>query len=79
MFWLDMILSLTLPFVAAGVFGVMMAVVFRHTVFNDKAVFTPPQPVAGHSRRKADRHRLARWESPMDAEIEHLKRKNLGF
>ena len=81
MFWLDMVLTLTLPVVAMGLVGVVVAVVMRYTAFSSTAAYAPTRP--GGAREKAPRHghrvHVNGWESPLDAEIQRLKRKNMGL
>ncbi len=81
MFWLDMVLTLTLPVVAMGLVGLVVAVVMRYTAFSGTAAYAPSRP--GGVRDKAPRHaqhvQVNGWESPLDAEIQRLKRKNMGL
>ena len=77
MFWLDMVLTMTLPIVAMVLVGVMTAVIMRFTVFSSNAVYAPSRP--SRASEKIRRAHVNGWESPLDAEIQHLKRKNMGL
>ena len=78
---IDVLLSLTLPFVFCGFVGGIIAVIMRHTV--------TPETIDRAQRKNAAKDQLHpehtreavkphAWESPLDAEIQRLKRKSLG-
>ncbi len=78
MFWLDMLLTMTLPIVAMVLVGVITAIIMRYTVFSSNAMYAPSRP--GRASEKASRRaHVNGWESPLDAEIQRLKRKNMGL
>ncbi|HEX5369350.1 MAG TPA: hypothetical protein VFY10_08060 [Dehalococcoidia bacterium] len=77
---MDMILSLMLPIVAMVLVGMLTALIIRYTALSDKAAYASPRPsrVSEIVPRRRHRH-VNGWESPLDAEIQHLKRKSMGL
>jgi hypothetical protein len=85
MFWLDVLLSLSLPFVCVGALGVAMGVLMRRATLKPETLdkLQEREGVSGRSLPTTPRvhqHRNASgWESPLDAEIQRLKRKSMGL
>ncbi|HEX5139953.1 MAG TPA: hypothetical protein VFX19_03350 [Dehalococcoidia bacterium] len=80
MFWIDVLLSLALPFVFCGLIGGMMAI-FMHRAVTPEAVnrIRAKNSRPGHTPSHwYDGVKPHAWESPLDAEIQRLKRKSLG-
>ena len=77
----DVLLSLTLPFVFCGFVGGVIAIVMRYTVTPDTIDRVnrknAPKDLL-HPEHLRDAVKPKSWESPLDAEIQRLKRKSLG-
>ena len=77
----DVLLSLTLPFVFCGFIGVIIAVIMRHSVTPETIDRVSRKNAAKdllHPEHLRDAVKPHSWESPLDAEIQRLKRKSLG-
>ena len=77
----DVLLSLTLPFVFCGFVGFVIAIIMRHTVTPETIDRVNRKNAAKdllHPEHLRDAVKLHAWESPLDAEIQRLKRKSLG-
>ncbi len=77
----DVLLSLTLPFVFCGFVGGVIAIIMRYTVTPDTIDRVSRKNAAKdllHPEHMRDAVKLKSWESPLDAEIQRLKRKSLG-
>jgi len=77
----DVLLSLALPFVFCGFIGAIFAVVMRHTVSPATIERVQRKNAAKdllHPEHRRDAVKPHYWESPLDAEIQRLKRKSLG-
>lgn len=80
MVWLDALLSISLPFLVMGVFAAAFAWWMQHTAFKPDTIErvrakNPVQPGEQERARRA----LAGWESPLDADVQRLRRKSLGL
>jgi hypothetical protein len=83
MFWLDLVLTMSLPLVAVGVLGVVLSVVMRYTAFKPEAFGSSRQtnraPEGAPQLHRHGTHGASGWESSLDAEIQRLKRKSMGL
>jgi hypothetical protein len=77
----DVLLSLTLPFVFCGFVGGVIAIIMRHTVTPETIDRVSRKNAAKdllHPEHRREAVKPHSWESPLDAEIQRLKRKSLG-
>ena len=81
MFWVDVILSLTLPVLAFGVVGLLTRLIMAFATVHPETLADAQRQEA--SRLKAPDHEARLngqrgWESSFDAEVQRIRRKSLG-
>lgn len=85
MFWLDLFLSLMLPFVFLGTAMAVATVVLHRATLDAGTIerIKRKNPVLPHERHEAPRLMQSRrnrgWESAFDSEVQRLRRKSLGL
>jgi hypothetical protein len=78
---IDVLLSLTLPFLFCGFVGGIFAMFMRHAVSPATIERVQRKNAAKdflHPEHQRDAVKPHHWESHLDAEIQRLKRKSLG-
>jgi hypothetical protein len=79
-FWIDVVLSLLLPFLAFGVVGLIARLIMATVAVKPEALARAQSVEAARSRspaHQADQSRKS-WESVFDSEMQRIRRRNLN-